>query len=254
MAALYGQTPGTTGTNPPAQSTTSEKSGEGNPHRLSIGFRVRSLPVRSFSVMDNGRAMSTTTVSKTVYDLNYTTTSKSFVLGGGIALETPLNRRTVLSAEVIFNRLRYDGVLDQYWGTDDPNTSNDERSHLNAQETTKARLFDVPVLVHRNMRASGFLSHVYLSAGATARNVSAVRTTNNITNADGTTANNQIQAQVSKRTLIGGTVGVGLRFVDEFNIKVTPEVRYTRWNAETFSLNSTQSPRNQLEIGIGFSR
>jgi hypothetical protein len=198
--------------------------------------------------------MSTTTISKTVYDLNYTTTSKSFVLGGGLALETPLNRRTVLSAEVIFNRLRYDGVLDQYWGTDDPTTSNDERSHLNAQESTKARLFDVPVLVHRNMRASGFLSHVYLSAGATARNVSAVRTTNNITNADGTTANNQIQAQVSKRTLIGGTVGVGLRFVDEFNIKVTPEVRYTRWNAETFSLNSTQSPRNQLEIGIGFSR
>ena len=74
------------------------------------------------------------------------------------------------------------------------------------------------------------LSHLYLSGGATARNVSSVRTTNNITNADGTLANNQIQAPMAKRTLIGATVGVGFRFVDEFNIKVTPEVRYTRWN------------------------
>jgi hypothetical protein len=254
VAAVYGQAPGASGTNPPARSSDREKSGEEAPRRWSIGLRVRTLPVRSFSVMDNGRAMNTTTISKTVYDLNYTTTSKSFLLGGGIAFEAPITRRTVLSAELIFNRLRYDGVLDEYWGTDDPNTSNDERSHLNAKESTKARLFDLPVLLHRNLGTSGFLSHVYLSAGATARNVSAVRTTNNLTNADGTLANNQIQAPISKRTLIGGTVGIGFRFIDEFSIKVTPEVRYTRWNAETFSLNSTQSPRNQLEVGIGFTR
>ena len=65
-----------------------------------------------------------------------------------------------------------------------------------------------------------------------------VRTTNNITNADGTLENNQIRAQVSKRTLIGATVGVGFRFIDEFNIKVTPEVRYTRWNGLTFGQDS----------------
>jgi hypothetical protein len=54
--------------------------------------------------------------------------------------------------------------------------------------------------------------------------------------------------------LVGGTVGVGLRFIDEFNIKVTPEVRYTRWNGMTMNQDSTRSPRNQLEVGIGFSR
>jgi hypothetical protein len=54
--------------------------------------------------------------------------------------------------------------------------------------------------------------------------------------------------------LIGATVGVGFRFVDEFNIKVTPEIRYTRWNGMTFAQDSTRSPRNQLEVGIGFSR
>jgi hypothetical protein len=81
-----------------------------------------------------------------------------------------------------------------------------------------------------------------------------VHTTTNITNADATTANNTIPAPVSKRLLVGATVGMGLRFIDEFNIKVTPEVRYTRWNGMTFNQDSTHSPRNQLEVGIGFSR
>ncbi len=125
---------------------------------------------------------------------------------------------------------------------------------MTATESTKARLFDLPVLLHRNVRSSGLLSHLYLSGGVTARNVSSVRTVTNITNADATKANNQIQAPVNKRTLIGATVGAGFRFVDEFNIKVTPEVRYTRWNGATFNQDSTQSPRNQLEVGIGFSR
>jgi hypothetical protein len=166
----------------------------------------------------------------------------------------PINARTLFTAEVIFNRLRYDKVTNEYWGTDDPTTANDERSHYTATENTKARLFDVPVLLHRNVRATGFLSHMYLSGGVTVRNVSSVRTVNNITNADGTLANNQNRAAVDRQNLIGATIGAGFRFVDEFNIKVTPEVRFTRWNGATFNQDSTVSPRNQLEIGIGFSR
>jgi hypothetical protein len=254
VPGIYGQTPGTADKNPPAPSTAAEKSNEPAPRRWSLGLRVRTLPVRSLSVMDNGTTMNTTTVSKTNYDWNYTTTSKSFVLGGGVTFEVPISRRTLLTAELIFNRLRYDKVTNEYWGTDDPTTANDERSHMTATESTKARLFDLPVLLHRNVRSSGLLSHLYLSGGVTARNVSSVRTVTNITNADATKANNQIQAPVNKRTLIGATVGAGFRFVDEFNIKVTPEVRYTRWNGATFNQDSTQSPRNQLEVGIGFSR
>jgi hypothetical protein len=215
---------------------------------------VRTLPVRSMSTMDNGRSMSTTTLSKVNYDWNYNTTAKSFALGGGVAVEGQLSPRTLVTAELLFTRLRYQKTTDTYWGTDDPTTSSDERSHQTTTEDTKARLFDLPVLVHRNLRSSGFLSHLYMAAGATARLATTVRTTNNITNADATTANNQIAAGVGKRTLIGATVGVGFRFVDEFNIKVCPEVRYTRWNGMTFAQDSTRSPRNQLEVGIGFSR
>jgi hypothetical protein len=254
VAGLQAQTPAAGDKNPPAPPAAAEKSSEEAPRRVSFGLRVRTLPVRSFSVMDNGHTMNTTTISKTVYDLNYNTTSKSFLLGGGVAFEAAISRRVALTAELLFNRLRYSKVTDTFSGTDDPNTSNDERAHKIATEDTKARLFDLPVLLHYQVGRSGFLTHVYLSGGATARNASSVRTTNNITNADGTLANNQTPAQVSKKTLIGATVGVGFRFIDEFNIKVTPEVRYTRWDGLTFGQDSTRSPRNQLEVGIGFTR
>ena len=254
VPGLHGQATGAGEKNPPAPVAAAEKTSDAPPRKLAIGLRVRTTPVRSFGIMDNGQTMSTTTVSKTNYDWNYNTTSHSFLLGGGLALEMPLSRRTVLTAEVLFNRLRYTKITDTYWGIDDPNTSADERSHTKTTEDTKARLFDLPVLLHRNLRSSGWLSHLYLAGGATARLASTVRTTNNITNADATTANNQTTAQVAKRLLIGATVGAGFRFIDEFNIKVTPEIRYTRWNGMTFAQDSTRSPRNQLEVGIGFSR
>jgi hypothetical protein len=254
VPVLHGQTSGANEKNPPAPSTAGEKTSEAPPGRFSIGLRARTMPLRSLSVMDNGHTMSTATVSKTIFDSNFNTTSQSFLLGGGLTFEAAVSPRMVLTAELVFNRLRYDKVTDVFSGTDDPTTSADERAHQTTTENTKARLFDLPVLVHRNLGSSGLRSHFYLAGGATARLVSAVRTTNNITNADATTANNQLRAQVSKRTLAGATVGAGFRFVDEFHIKVTPEVRYTRWNGVTFAQDSTRSPRNQLEVGIGFSR
>src|SRR5450759_4734283 len=192
LPGLHGQTPGGAGAQqPPAPSVAAETTSNAPPRKLAIGLRVRTTPVRSFGIMDNGQSMNTTTVSKTVYDWNYNTTSHSFPLGGGLALDMPLSRRTVVTVEVLFNRLRYTKITDTFSGTDDPTTSSDERAHAKTTEDTKARLFDLPVLLHRNLRSSGFLSHFYLAGGATARLASTVRTTNNITNADATTANNQ---------------------------------------------------------------
>ena len=251
---VHGQTPAASEKKPTAPSTAAEQTSEAHRQKLAFGLRVQALPARSFSVMNNGQVMNTTTVSKVNYDSNYSTVSHSFMLGGGLTLEGQLSRRTLVTADVLYNRLSYDKTTNVYWGVDDPTTSTDERSHKITTESTKARLFELPVLVHRNVRPSGFLSHLYLAGGATARLVSTVHTTTNITNADATTANNTIPAPVSKRLLVGATVGMGLRFIDEFNINVTPEVRYTRWNGMTFNQDSTHSPRNQLEVGIGFSR
>jgi hypothetical protein len=251
---VQGQTPDAGEKKPTAPSTAADKTSEARAQKLAIGVRVRTLPARSFSVMDNGQVMNTTTVSKVNYDSNSNTTTHSFTLGAGLTIEGHLSPRTLVTADLLYNRLSYDKTTNLYWGVDDPNTASDERSHKTTTENTKARLYDLPLLVHHNVRASGPLSHLYLAGGATARLASTVHSTINIVNADATKANSTTPAQVSKRMVVGATVGVGLRFVDEFNIKVTPEVRYTRWNGSTFNQDSTRSPRNQLEVGISISR
>lgn len=252
VPVLSGQTPGASEKNPPAPATADDKTSEA-PRKVAIGFRVRTLPFRSSSVMNNGVVLRTDTVSGVNYDTNFDTVDHSFKLGGGLSVEAPLSSRTLVTVDLLFNRLKYDKVTNVYWGVDDPTTAADERSHITTTENTAARLFDMPVLLHRNVRPTGLLSHMYLSAGPTARLVSTVHTTTNIINADATLANNTIPAAVNKRMLIGATVGVNFRFIDEFGIRVTPEVRFTRWNGATFNQDSTRSPRSQFEVGLGFS-
>lgn len=204
--------------------------------------------------MDSGRTLATTTEGKTVYDWNYHTTSHSLPAGGGLVVEILLSPRWTLSTEFIYNPLKYTKVTDRYSGIDDPNTSNDERAHKITNEETEARLYDFPLLLHRSVRADGFLSHFYLVAGPSVRWTSTVHTTNNITNADGTAEANHNAAALNKRILFGGTVGAGFRFMDDFKIKVSPEIRYTRWNGMSFAQDSTRSPRNQLEISLTVTR
>jgi hypothetical protein len=255
--ALQGQT-GETRQNPPAaapgeQAGTPEISTSKG--RISIGLRVRAFPLRAFSVMANDRSMNTTYISKTAYDWSFKTSSQSSSIGFGPAIEARLGARTTLTVELMFNRLGYTQITDVYSGTDDPTTTTDERLHSSTTENTRARLWDVPVMVHyQPARTSSLLGHFYVAAGATFRTVSNIKTNNDITNTDATTATNTIAAQPSRRSLLGAVVGLGFRFVDDYNFKVTPEVRYTRWSGATFGLNSAQSPRDQLEIGIALTR
>ena len=226
------------------------------PQRVAIGFRVRALPVRSWSVMDNGRSLSTTTASKTVYDSNCHTTSHSFPMGGGVVIEALLSPRLKLSAELTFNRLRYTKVTDLYWGTDDPTTS-ERQAVAQGRPPKKPRpgSSTCPCCCTANVRSRGFLSHLYLAGGATVRFASEVPHHHQ---------HHQCRRHHGDRTALppqpptarslGATVGTGFRFMDEFKIKVTPEVRFTRWQDMTFASDSTRSPRNQVEISISFTR
>lgn len=223
--------------------------------RFAFGLRLRTLPFERLSVMREGIAMQTTFAGATAYDFNASTTSKSAVVGGGLAVELRLARRLRLTGELLFHRLRYNSTTATYWGKDDPATGNDDRTQSSVSEQTKGRLWDVPLLVHyRGLRASGPLSYVWVGAGVAGRTVSAIRTKAEIKRPDGSSTVEYTAATPSRRTLAGVVVAVGLRFVDDLNIKVTPEIRFTRWSGATFSSFTTRSPRNQLEFGVSFVR
>ena len=72
-------------------------------------------------------------------------------------------------------------------------------------------------------------------------------------NANGTTTTSNTAVKPSAKTLGGVVVGSGLRFVDDFGIKVEPELRYTRWFGRTFDEESARSSPNQIEVDVAFT-
>jgi Outer membrane protein beta-barrel domain len=225
------------------------------PKHFSVGIRLRDFPLKNYSVMGNNTTSTTTFAPQPApKDWNFTTTTHSAFWGAGISGEYWGGPHWTISAEVIYNRLAYTQQTNVYWGVDNPATTYDERSHEFFTESTHAYLFDVPVLVHyRSLRSSGPLSRLYFSAGPTLRYVASIKSSlYTILPSDSNTTTTPT-VNPSRRTVVGGTVGVGFRIVDDFNIKTTPEIRYTRWTASTFSNQSTISPRNQIEVGIGFT-
>ena len=224
--------------------------------RLSFGIRARVMPLRDVSVLGNKHTITTTTDGKTLYDWSYNTTSRSPIYGGGVEFEVRFTRRNSLSLGLMYQRITYDKVTDTWWGgTVDPTTNTDTRLHTTTAEHTTGRFWDLPLILrHQGIRSSGALSHLILDAGVTGRTVSTIRTTNTITNTDSTKTVNNFETQPGRRTVIGGVIGFGFRTIDDFRIKTTPEIRYTRWVESTFSSTSTMSSKNQLEIGISFTR
>lgn len=224
------------------------------PKRSSIGFRVLAMPSDAFGLISRKRYQTTTTSNKTAYDWQFNTTPRSPGLGVGASFEYVLGWRSTITADLMFHRLQYDQVTNIYWGTDDATTSSDERSRMTRTERTKARVWDLPVLLHYGgFRPGGIGSRFYLAAGLAARLITNVRTRTDISYSNGTTEVNYDAVMPAQRHTIGGVAGLGFRFVDDYNIKVTPEFRYTRWLRSSYSSESTQSPKNQIEIGFGLT-
>ena len=225
------------------------------PKRFSFGIRGRDFPIREFGNMGSKTVQTTTYAPQPApKDWLFSTTTKSPFWGAGVAGEYYGGERWTITAEVMYNRVAYTQQTEVDWGVDNPATSFDEREHEFFTEDTKARLFDLPVLLHyRPVPAGSRFSKLYVSGGATVRYASKVDSfLTTISPSDITTINSQV-VKPSERVIVGGTIGIGFRVVDDFNIKTTPEIRYTRWGGSTFSNQSTISPRNQIEVGLAFT-
>jgi hypothetical protein len=193
----------------------------------------------------------TTTYSPT-RDWHFNTNSHSPSIGYGLGLEYVLNRKLILTGEVIFHRLKYEKVVNIYWDTDDSTTASDERTNMERAESTKGRIWDVPLLLHYGgLARSGILSRMYISGGGAFRTVTSIRTLNTTSYSNGDVESDTTATVPGRRNLAGVVAGAGFRFIDDYKIRVTPEVRYTRWLGTMFGSDTTRSPKNQLEIGLG---
>jgi Outer membrane protein beta-barrel domain len=207
--------------------------------RFSFGGRVNGYPFNLLNNKDVSLSPASTTQSWAI-----TTSNNYLKIALGPSLEFRLTRKFTLCGEFLYHRVDYTKTATV---TDGSNTTT-------IAEQTRATFWDAPVMLrYGNLSESGFRSKLYFAGGGAVRNVSNIQTTNQTTYPDSTTATNNTPAVASARNLPGAVLGVGLRLVDDFNIKLSPELRFTRWIGATFASDSTRTRRDELVVGIALT-
>ena len=222
---------------------------EDDSRKYNFGIRVDYIPFKMFTT-----STATASTTKPIADYTYTGSTNSPKFAFGPVFEMRLTKHLSVGAELSYHHAKYGQLTQIRSGKKDPNAGTDNRPVTTITENTKATYWDVPVIVrYRGLFDKRILRHVYPLAGITYRRVGDVKTSNEIVNADSSTDYNEKPASVTRGNQIGFTGGIGYRFVDEIGIKITPEIRFTRWMNHTFQGLSYTSYQNQAQVGIGIT-
>ena len=217
--------------------------------RPSLGFRIGYFGSRSFTT-HNATESTTKPIADYIYNAS---TGKSGVRVSPYA-EYRLSPRLSLGLEFLFEPVRFAQYTEIRTGKQDPYSATDSRPVTTVKQNTRASYWELPLLArYYGLGNSWLRSRAYAAGGLTYRHVSHIRSGNEYSNADQSTDYNEIAATPNTSNQAGVTAAVGLRFIDEFHIKVSPEVRVTRWLGTTFRTPALRSAANQISAGIGFS-
>jgi hypothetical protein len=238
---------------PPGTSSSSSSSAPTAPseRRFSGGVTLSVLglsliPGRTFT-NDNTTEIST----------QYQTTGQSQRIGYGLTVQARVKGRFYFDISGMVHRIAYaetttvSTVTEQFLNGSPYFTTTTTAS----QENTHAHLIDIPFLV----RYYGVGKHPgsprwFLEAGGTYRFINDIRTSSNSTDDSGVVTCCTTTPTVPKNhNAIGGTVGAGIQFTDEFGIHVVPEFRYTRFFEPIFENLSTITRANQIEADISIT-
>jgi hypothetical protein len=212
--------------------------------RFSYGFRIRAFTSNGF----NDRSLQLSNTSANTSQAVSTTTAVSrFRLGPAVDLN--LSRKLSIQAEAYYQGLQYTTVTKNYTGT----STDTGTLKSTITELTKTSFWDVPVLLrYKGLSQHRILSQTVVEGGFSVRALTRIRTGTETLNADSTTAYNEIPAP-GNRLVKAAVAGIGFQFVDGYNIKTTPEIRYTHWFGTTFQSQSSRSRTDQIELGLSFA-
>ena len=218
--------------------------------RPSVGFRVEYFETRPFGTSTIIGVNSTNPVATSTYF----GTSHSSRLELAPSVEYRLTDHVSLGLELHFHPVQFQQTTDYVTGIRDPNSSTDDRKNNHVVETTQVNYWELPLVGrYYGLRSSGKFKRVYVLGGVDYRHLGRVRTGTSYSFSDGTTDYNEIPASAKRTNMVGGVVGIGYRVVDALRIKLTPEVRFVRWQGFVFQGPSYSSRENQLEISLGLS-
>lgn len=175
--------------------------------------------------------------------------SKGTIFGGGPTVQLFLTERFAINADLQLRRPRYRLTTTWYEGVDNPNTPGDDRTVTFYTQDTRARYWDLPVLIRRyNESRYEERWKWFYEAGPVMRHVTGIRSATEKEFRGTKTCCDETPATPAHNNIFGAVAGIGLVLRDDFGIKLIPEFRYTRWFGGIFNDRAAQSRRNQYEV------
>ncbi len=175
--------------------------------------------------------------------------NKGTLFGGGVSVQFFLTDRYAINADLQLRRPRYKLTTTFYEGIDNPNTIGDDRTATFITEDTRARYWDIPLLIRRyNESRFEDRRKWFYEAGPVLRRVTGIRTSTETEFRNVKNCCDETPATPAHRNIFGAVAGIGLVLKDDFGIKMIPEFRYTRWFGGIFNNRAAQSRRDQYEI------
>lgn len=237
----------------PSSSSSSSSSAPAGPseRRISGGATLTFLGLQ---MIGSG----TTTVNNTSQiSTQYQTKGASERLAYGLTLQGRITEHFYVNVSALLQHIGYQVTTTVATTTTQVlnGTSFPVTTTTSSHEDTRARMIDIPLLIRyygtpKRPRSPRW----FIEAGGAWRTANNIRTSIDMTDVNGNlTCCTFTPAVPQHRSTVGEAVGVGIQFTDEFGIKLTPEVRYTRWINEIFDFQSTRTSRNQLEAGISLT-
>jgi hypothetical protein len=156
--------------------------------------------------------------------------------------------------ELHFHHANYTQTTTVRSGVPPPDPAFDLRTTTSIIQDSKINYWEVPLLAHYyGLSHHGWFARTYLTGGAQYRHVGRIRTANTFSYPDNTSDYNETPPPSGTKNQLGVVGGVGIRFLDDYNIKLAPEVRYVRWFGTTLEGPAFRSASNQVEASIGVS-
>jgi len=210
--------------------------------RFAVGVRESTLGLSFLSSTDTTAASTDTLSTET------TRTPNSSRIGGGVTVEFAVTRRVLVSGDLLYHRFSYTtsdtSTLTLQDGTTQTTT---------VAESTRARYWDLPVLARVKCGPPLGAARLFIGGGGSLRRVANIRTTTTTTNPDSTSSANNTARVPANKMISGVVAALGFRAVDDFGIRLTPEVRYIRWMSDLFTGWPAQQRRNELDVVVGLT-
>ncbi|HXM46121.1 MAG TPA: outer membrane beta-barrel protein [Bryobacteraceae bacterium] len=219
--------------------------------RLTIGIHVMYFPLP----LVNGRNVITITENTNpVEQYNYSSSSTSPKWGPGVMAEYRLTNHWGLAGEIHFHHVDYTENATIYTGYNSSTTGGDNRPVTTTSTYSQVNYYEYPLLAHYyGLWSHGWKKRIFFTGGVELRHVGKIRTGNDFTYPSGETDYNENPATPNKVNDLGVVAGLGMRFIDEFHIRIVPEMRFIRWQAPTLQGASYASVLNELEAGASLS-